>query len=290
MGENETFISIPSISIPIKYGFILTRHVVNPQTNKYWNHCIECIRQFYPEHKIVVIDDNSRQEYVKREIVNINKNTIISDADDANIEYIQSEFLGSGELLPYYYLWKNKYFDYAVIIHDSLFFQTRINFETLINKNKLKTAYSLWNFGINHLSCPNLSHAYNFSKYLKNNEKILPLLKGGDMVLQFMPKKMQWKGCFGLQCFISLSFVSHLQEKYNLFCLLDIIKTRTDRIAIERLMGLLFYVETSDSNKNKSIMGDIQKNYKGFYKFHWKDYERGLYENTYPLIKVWTGR
>jgi len=268
----------------MKYGFILTRHVNNTQTNKYWNHSIECIRQFYPEHKIVVIDDNSRQEYVKREPTKINPNITIEN--DANIEYVQSEFPGRGELLPYYYLWKNKYFEYAVIIHDSLFFQTRINFEKLINENHLKTAHSLWNFEINHLSCDKLFNAYIFSKYLKNNENILPLLKGGDMVLQFMPKKMQWKGCFGLQSFISLSFVSHLQEKYNLFCLLDIVKTRPDRISMERLMSVLFYIETSDSNKNKSLMGDIQKDYKGFYKYYRKKNKKEEYKKIYILKKV----
>lgn len=267
-----------------KYGFILTRHVINKETNKYWNHCIDCIRKFYPEHKIVVVDDNSIQEYVKRE-----KEIIQTETTDENIEYVQSEFPGSGELLPYYYLWKNQYFEYAVIIHDSLFFQQRIQFEVLINEQKVKTAISFWNFGINHLHSPDLDKAHNYSKLLKNNHRILPLLETNNIFLQFSIKTTKWKGCFGLQSFICSSFISLLQDKYNLFSLLPIIKTRKDRIAIERLIGVLFYLE-SDSNKNKSFMGDIQKDYKGFYNFTWSGYERGLYKNTYPLIKVWTGR
>ena len=41
------------------YGFIITRHVNSEKTNKYWNNAIICIRTFYPQKKIVIIDDNS---------------------------------------------------------------------------------------------------------------------------------------------------------------------------------------------------------------------------------------
>ena len=48
-----------------KYGFIITRHVNSEITNKYWNHAIRCIRRFYPYRKIIIIDDNSNQLFVK---------------------------------------------------------------------------------------------------------------------------------------------------------------------------------------------------------------------------------
>ena len=73
------------------YGFIITRHVNSEITNKYWNHCIKCIRTFYPYRKIVIIDDNSNQDF------------LISFHNYENIEIINSEFPGRGELLPYYY-------------------------------------------------------------------------------------------------------------------------------------------------------------------------------------------
>ena len=71
--------------------------------------------------KIVIVDDNSNYEYVK------------SEFDYKNIEIIQSEFPGRGELLPYYYLLKYKFFKNAVIIHDSVFFHKRIPFEKFTN-------------------------------------------------------------------------------------------------------------------------------------------------------------
>ena len=95
------------------FGFIMTRHVNSELTNNYWNHSVKLLRTFYPDKKIVIIDDNSNQDLVKAEF------------DYPNVEIIQSEFPGRGELLPYYYYIKNKFFDNAVIIHDSIFFHIK---------------------------------------------------------------------------------------------------------------------------------------------------------------------
>ena len=77
------------------YGFIITRHVNSETTNKYWNNCVRCIRRFYPCRKIVIIDDNSNKEF------------LIPFANYTNVEIVESEFPGRGELLPYYYFLKN---------------------------------------------------------------------------------------------------------------------------------------------------------------------------------------
>ena len=41
-------------------GFIILRNVNSELTNKYWIHCYNCIRKYYPENKIIIIDDNYR--------------------------------------------------------------------------------------------------------------------------------------------------------------------------------------------------------------------------------------
>ena len=51
-----------------KIGFIILRHVNNVQTNNYWNHCYNCIRKYYPEFLILIIDDNSNNEYIKEQL------------------------------------------------------------------------------------------------------------------------------------------------------------------------------------------------------------------------------
>ena len=100
----------------MSYGFIITRHVNSQQTNEYWNHCVKLIRTYYPLRKIIIIDDNSNYNFVK------------SYHEYKNVKIIQSEYPGRGELLPYVYFLKNKWFENAVIIHDSLFFHKHIHF------------------------------------------------------------------------------------------------------------------------------------------------------------------
>ena len=102
------------------FGFIITRHVNSEKTNMYWNRCVKCIKTFYPYKKIIIIDDNSNEQFLK------------ADVDYINVTTIQSEFKGRGELLAYYYYIKNKFFENAVIVHDSVFFHKRVNFERLI--------------------------------------------------------------------------------------------------------------------------------------------------------------
>jgi len=101
------------------YGFIITRYVNSEKTNKYWNRSIQCIKKFYPDKKIVIIDDNSNQNYVK------------ADFDYKNVEIIHSEYPCRGELLPYYYFFKQRFFRNAIILHDSVFFHRKINFNKL---------------------------------------------------------------------------------------------------------------------------------------------------------------
>ena len=91
------------------YGFIISRHVNSEKTNKYWNHAVRSIRRFYPFRKIVIIDDNSNQAFVK------------ADFQYKNIQIVKSEYPGRGELLPYYYFHKNKYFWLCPIKYNKIF-------------------------------------------------------------------------------------------------------------------------------------------------------------------------
>ena len=96
-------------------GFIILRHVKSKFTDRYWKYSYDSIRKFYPENKIVIIDDNSKQQFLT------NKKLY-------KTQIIKSEFPGRGELLPYYYYSKKKFFDTAVIIHDSVFINKKLDF------------------------------------------------------------------------------------------------------------------------------------------------------------------
>ena len=170
------------------YGFILTRYVNSEKTNKYWNQCVKQLIQFYPFRKIVIIDDHSKTEFLK------------ADEPYPNVTIIHSEHQGRGELLPYLYFAVNKWFDYAVIIHDSVFFEQRIPFE-----NYKFPVIPLWYF-------PNI----HIHSHYNNNMKIANILNYPNILKYNIAKNKKLLGCFGVQSFIKYEFLIYIIKKYGL--------------------------------------------------------------------------
>jgi hypothetical protein len=252
------------------YGFILTRHVNSEKTNKYWNHSVQCIRQFYPDKKIVVIDDNSNPQYVK------------ADHDYKNVQIIPSEYPGRGELLPYYYFYKYRFFKNAVILHDSVFFHKRIQFEKLRGVKVLP----FWHFNRDQEEIPRTLHLTNIlnqHKYTIQKKVTLD-----DNVLGMNYDK--WYGCFGVQSYIQLDFLTFLAKKYDLFQLVKVVKCRLDRCCLERIFGILFTTEYPFLLNQKSLLGDIFGYQNWGYSYD--EYEKDLKKKRIPqyLVKIWTGR
>jgi hypothetical protein len=251
------------------YGFILTRHVNSEKTNKYWNNCVKCLRSLYPFRKIVIIDDNSNYNFVK------------ADFDYKNIEIIQSEFPGRGEILPYYYFYKKHFFQNAVILHDSVFIHQRILFEKLNGCKVLP----LWYFNKDR---ENINRTMAITNVLNQKFSIQQKLTFNDNVMGLNYDK--WFGCFGLQSYIQYDFLNYIEKKYAIFKLLNVVKNRCDRCCLERIFGIIFAIENPKLLKNKSLFGDI---------FHYQtwgytydNYEKDFRMKKLPrlTIKVWTGR
>ena len=251
------------------YGFIITRHVNSKTTNKYWNNCVKCIKRYYPLKKIIVIDDNSDYRYVS------------SDFNYKNVEIIQSEYPGRGEILPYYYLYKNHFFENAVIIHDSVFFHKKICFEKL---NGIKVL-PLWHFNKDR---ENVNRTINISNVLNQRFTIQQKLTFNDNVMGLNHDK--WYGCFGLQSYINYNFLKWIVDKYNLFQLLNVVKCRWDRCSLERIFGIIFATENQTLLKQKSLFGDIF-NYQNW-GYSYNDYEKDIQQKRLPryIVKIWTGR
>lgn len=251
------------------FGFIITRHVNSEKTNKYWNHNVKLLRTLYPFRKIIIIDDNSNYKYVK------------PDFNYKNLEVIQSEFPGRGELLPYYYFLKYKFFKNAIIIHDSVFFHKRINFESFNGIDVLP----LWYF---NPDTENLINTKRILSNLKNSFDIENKLKCELNMLGLKTDK--WYGCFGVQSYINLQFLEMIELKYNLSNLISAVKTRPDRCCLERILGVIFFTESPKLLKVKSLLGDIMKYQNWGYTFD--NYMDDVKKGTIPkvIIKVWTGR
>jgi hypothetical protein len=251
------------------FGFIILRHVNSEKTNKYWNHNVQLIKKFYPFRKIIIIDDNSNYNYVK------------SDFEYKNIEVIQSEFLGRGELLPYYYYLKYKFFKNAVIIHDSVFFHRRINFEKL---NGIEVM-PLWFF---YPDTENVNNTKIIMRTLKNYQAIESKLSKDPIAMGMSYQK--WIGCFGVQCYINLNFLEHIENKYSVTKLINVIRCRSDRCCLERIFGCIFSTESPTLYKHKSLFGDIMKYQRWGYSYD--EYMVNLKKGTVPgpIVKIWTGR
>lgn len=250
------------------YGFIILRHVNSEITNRYWNQNVKLIRSFYPEKKIIIIDDNS------------NKNFLKGDYNYKNVTTIQSEYPKRGELLPFIYFLKYGWFKNAIIIHDSVFIHRRINFSKF-NMPVLP----LWHF-VGFDDNPTVTPY--ILKTLKNNSKLLDMLiKKNTNVLGL--KNEKWNGVFGCQCYINFDFLTNIENKYNITKLISYINCRRDRCCLERIFGLIFTNEYPLLNLTNSLFGTIQDKYWGYkYSQYIKDFQNKKVKK--PWVKVWTGR
>jgi FkbM family methyltransferase len=243
-----------------KIGFVFTRHVNSKETNRYWNECYRCIRNLYPTNSIIIVDDNSIQ------------NLIVCEQEMTNCSVIQSQFKGCGELLAYYYMYSFANFEIGVVLHDSVFIKSQIDY--LTSEDEIKNVKFLWEFNKGVYS--------DSTRELSLISKLNPLFV--DDLSKFY-KTGKWNGCFGVQSVITKSFLSHIQEKYQLFNLIHHVNTRNLRMGVERIFGLICCYELQQINQ--SLLGNILTYVRwGF------TYEQYLAElrMDLPLIKVWTGR
>ena len=200
-------------------GFIILRHVNSSFTDKYWIHCYDSIRNFYPDNKIIIIDDNSNYEFITKKELH-------------NTTLIQSEYPGRGELLPYYYYLNNKLFDTAVIIHDSVFINKHIDLS--VDKYKI-----LWYF----------EHSWD---QIEDETKMIELFHDKEM-LDFYKNKDLWKGCFGGMTIITHDYLAFVNSHYEISKLLNHVLTRYNRMSFERVIAVLL----QKHEKMEHLLGNI---------------------------------
>jgi len=230
-------------------GFIILRHVNNEQTNLYWQLCYKSIRKFYPNNNIVIIDDDSNKDY------------LTSNIKLYKTKIIQSEYPRRGELLPYYYYLKYKFFNNAVILHDSIVINQYINFNV--------TKYAmLWD--IDH-DCDDD----------ENDKRILDAFNSSHLT-NFYLNKLCWKGCFGSMTTINFDFLNKINKKFNFSLLLDYIKCRRDRSSFERILGCLLQIDDRYSCLISSIT-----NFRIAFQLK---FDKINEYNYMPIVKYWTGR
>jgi hypothetical protein len=241
---------------PENIGFIILRHVTCSVTNEYWKECYSCIKRFYPKNRILIIDDNSDYAYVTDDPLD---NTMI----------IRSEYPKRGEYLPYYYYLKTNFCETAVILHDSVFIKTYINFN--VNSYKI-----LLEFGRENITDPSsIQHQRTFLSAI-NSEKLNNFYIKKDFNI--------WKGCFGCMTAIKYNYLKSIDNEFRLACLIPHITCKYARCAFERIIGCLLQVNVTE----KSLFGSIHTYCP--WGLTYNGYLRQEYNKNLPMVKVWSGR
>lgn len=245
-------------------GFIILRYVNSEKTNLYWQECYDCIRKFYPENTIIIIDDSSNTDYLtKKELTN------------THVIYAPLEYKGRGEILPYYYFLNFKLFDTAVILHDSVFLNEYIHFQ--VDEYK-----SIWDF----------RHDWDNET---GETEMLETLDNSHELIEFYKKKDLWRGCFGGTTIINHDYLKQVEEKYKITSLVNVVKSRYDRHNLERVIGCVLKMNSTKYSTGNVLFGDIHNYilYGGYhFLYSFDEYINDKVNNNLrlPLLKTFTGR
>lgn len=252
-GTNDTIKNPPK-----RLGFVIVRHIQDEKTSKYWFKSCQYIRHHYPMAPIVVVDDNSNRKFINPQL----------EKSIPNLRIIHSEYPRCGEMLGYYYFWKNKWFDKAVVMHDSVFLKKRVDFE------RYRGVRFLWHFDTKVFD--DIATETNF------------LEKVGRCYVGTYENKSLWNGCFGVMSVIDHDFLKKIQ---SIFVLLPLIKTRPLRSCMERVFAVMCRHHYPELMKGWSIMGDICAYPLGWgYSFDTFEAQEKTGRDFPALVKVWTGR
>jgi hypothetical protein len=205
------------------FGFIFTRCVKNKEDNQIWKNCYKGIRKFYKE-KIIIITDGSNKD-------------LIENIELENVDLIDSEFKGAGEILPYYYFHKLRPFKKAICMQDSMWFMKKFDFKNY----DLKDVVFLWEF-------------YSNNKHFIKEETELASLMSKEVLDRY--NGTDWFGCWGACSFITIDFVDKLEENYKFLKLVNYTGIeRTYRHAFERIFGVICSILSRTMSEKHSLFG-----------------------------------
>lgn len=163
-----------------------------------------------------------------------------------NTQVIRSEFPGAGELLPYYYFLKNRWAEKMVFLHDSMLMRRQFTEEELNMPVRFH-----WHFE---------THQWDDWGDPGKIDYLLAYLKKSNELIDFNWNKSLWHSCFGVASIIDLNVIDYLEETYTFpTALTNVVKSRLDRMALERLLAILIFKENYVTKSNCSNFGDIHQ-------------------------------
>lgn len=194
--------------------------IVRTEKHLYWDDWYKNIIKYYPNNKIYVIYNYK-----------LNKPEELPD----NINIIENNIFNKGIYLAYYYILKNKLNGKFLILDDRIIIN-KIFDDTKINKS-LFTFEHKWKIDDKYI--------FDLLNALNNSERLY---------LEY--ENLSWKGIFKSMTIITSEVLNKINDKHNLEYLINAINNNQYEMAFERILGILLYNETNESN---SIFGDIHQ-------------------------------
>jgi hypothetical protein len=248
------------------FGAVILRHVNGSLADLYWKRAYTAIRRFHPDMPILIVDDSSDRRFLHEDVFLTNC-TVIYDYDHK----------GCGELLPYWYFYRLRPFDRAIILHDSTFLQSSITCE-LQGQEGIQF---LWT----------IPHCYDDAIQKEIYELIdaLPEVERDEIRSMYRHTKADWSGVFGVMSVVDWEWMKEVAQRYDLFDhWFPLLKNREYRCALERVFGLVAYYHLR-TRVRPSMFGGIQQSIRWGVTFTEYLTNESLYEK-YPIMKVWSGR
>jgi hypothetical protein len=206
---------------------------------------------------VVIIDDNSNPLFINTKL----------ESQLTYCQIVQSEYPGCGEILGFYYFLKHKWFQKAIIIHDSVFIRSHIDFQAC------GPIRFIW-----HIETKGCDDVEWETELLK---------KIGGPYLDVYENKEAWKGCFGVMAVIDHDFLVKIADTFKV---IGEIKSRRHRSCMERILAVICFHHNPGFISQPSVMGDIHA-YPLGWGYQYTQYEREERKRVFPaFVKVWTGR
>lgn len=221
----------------VDYGFIIPTCIKKKQHLLTLIKCIDSLQKFHSNEKIVIIIDHAST--IKNIESYINYQNIIFE-NDPNLK-------SPADMLFFYYFLKNKYFNTAIIIQDSMFVQSKFNENDI---EKIKNIKYMWHFTNHRKQWVKIKEPT--SEYNTNNN----IITHDDLINHYIDKyknifcdsynyikktyndKNKWSGSLGCCCIINIDFLKKVQNDTRIIDVMLQMKNNRDRRTMESIFPI----------------------------------------------------
>jgi hypothetical protein len=221
----------------VNFGFLIPTHISTQESLDTFRRCIDSLDRFHPDiPKILFYDPVMSYDISTLDFVKNNK----------SITTVKTRYC-QGELNVYKHYYENKYFDMAVILHDS--FELK---KTLTNLDDIKDINYIWYFTNHRVHWHTITEdqtEYNIKNSIKTHDDLILHIaqksfdNSSDFYKYFIDiyhRKNEWIGCYGSISILRHDFLLKLEEKTKIFKLLPHMVEKRNRITLESIITIAF--------------------------------------------------